>query len=132
MLVNMSKLKVVSNLVSLKILPMFFHLQEATLSTPTWAGFETALLLKIVSKDSIASTSAREGSSLTNHREVTLATSRHEEKKRIHHHEPAIEYPEVAHSHKVSKNKLNQVCGSKPRRSLSHLSLGLVGLFISL
>jgi hypothetical protein len=27
---------------------------------------------------------------------------------------------------------LNQVCGSKPRRSLSHLSLGLVGLFISL
>jgi hypothetical protein len=70
--------------------------------------------------------------SLTNHREVTLATSRHEEKKKINHHEPATEYPEVARSHKVSKNKLNQVWGSKPRRSLSHLSLGLVGLFISL
>jgi hypothetical protein len=88
---------------------MFFHLQEATLSTPTWVEFETASLLKIVSKDSIASTSAGEGSSLTNHQEVTLATSRHEEKKQINHHEPAIEYPEVARSHKVSKNKLNQV-----------------------
>jgi hypothetical protein len=44
---------------------MFFHLQGATLSTPTWAEFETASLLKIVSKDSIASTSAGEGSSLT-------------------------------------------------------------------
>jgi hypothetical protein len=52
-------------------------------------------------------------------------------KKKINHHEPATEYPDVALSHKVSKNKLNQVCGSKPRRSLSHLSLGLVGLFIS-
>jgi hypothetical protein len=88
---------------------MFFHPQEATLSTPTWAEFETASLLKIVSRDSIASTSAGEGSSLTNHREVTLATSRHEEKKKINPHESAIEYPEVARSPKVSENKLNQV-----------------------
>jgi hypothetical protein len=51
--------------------------------------------LKIVSKDSIASTFAREGSSLTNHWEVTLAASRHEEKKRINHHEPATEYPKL-------------------------------------
>jgi hypothetical protein len=82
LLASMSKLKLVSNPVTLKILQMLFHLLEATLSTPTWKEFETASLLKIVSKDSIASTSAGKGSSLTNHREVTLATSRHEEKKK--------------------------------------------------
>jgi hypothetical protein len=82
MLINVSKLKIVSNPVSLKILPMFFHLQEATLSTPTLAGCETTSLLKIVSKDSMASTSVGEGSNLTNYREVTLATSRHEERKK--------------------------------------------------
>jgi hypothetical protein len=61
-----------------------------------------------------------------------LATSRHEEMKKINHHDSAIEYPEVARSHKVSKNRLNPVGGSKPSRSLSNLSLGLVGLFIPL
>jgi hypothetical protein len=61
---------------------MFFHLQEATLSTPTWAEFETASLLKIVSKDSITSTFAGEGSSLTEHPKVTSPTQRHEEKKK--------------------------------------------------
>jgi hypothetical protein len=95
---------------------MFFRLQEATLSTPTWAEFETASLLKIVSRDSIASTSVGEGSSLTNHREVTLATSRHEEKKNITHHESAIEYPEVARSHKVSKNRLDQAFEAQVKR----------------
>jgi hypothetical protein len=54
MLANMSKLEIGSNPVALKILQMFFHLQEAILSTPTWAEFETVSLLKIVSKASIA------------------------------------------------------------------------------
>jgi hypothetical protein len=54
LLASMSKLKLVSNPVALKILQMLFHLQEATLSTPTWAEFETMSLLKIVSQASIA------------------------------------------------------------------------------
>jgi hypothetical protein len=74
MIVNASQLKIGSTPVALKILPMFFPLHEATLSTPTWAGFETASLLKIVLKDSIASTSAGEGSNLIEHQEVNLPT----------------------------------------------------------
>jgi hypothetical protein len=54
LLASMSKLKLVSNPVTLKILQMLFHLLEATLSTPTWAEFKTVSLLKIVSKASIA------------------------------------------------------------------------------
>jgi hypothetical protein len=60
-------MKKVSTPVALKIVPIFFHLQEATLLTPTWVGFETVSLLKTVSKDSMASTSTGEGSSLKEH-----------------------------------------------------------------
>jgi hypothetical protein len=71
---------------------MFFHLEEATLLTPTWAKFKTASLLKIVSKVSIASTSAGEGSSLAEYQKVTSPTQRHEEKKKrsiIGNHPPS-------------------------------------------
>jgi hypothetical protein len=119
----------VSNPVALKILQIFYHLQEATLSTPTWAEFETALLLKIVSKVSIALTFAGEGSSLTEHQEVTSPTQRHEEKE-IDHRESTTKYPEVSLSRKVSKNKWDQHWKQIEKKT-GHLSLVRVVLFIA-
>jgi hypothetical protein len=74
--------------------------------------------LKIVSKDSIASTSAGEGSNLIEHQEVTLPTRRHEEKKKINHQGSATKCPKVSLRHKVSKNKLDQAFEAQAKRKL--------------
>jgi hypothetical protein len=95
---------------------MLFHLQEATLSTPTWAEFETTSLLKIVSKVSIASTFAGEGSSLAEHQEVTSPTQRHEEKKKrsiIENQPPST--PKFLSAIKLVRTSWINI-GSKPRR----------------
>jgi hypothetical protein len=96
---------------------MFLHLLEATLSTPTWAEFETMSLLKIVSKVSIASTSAEEGSSLAEHQKVTSATQRHEEKKKR-----SIIGNQPPSSHKVVRTGWIKHLKPKTSGSLSHLS----------